>query len=965
MPAGGRVVFVCEEAIADSDLVHAVHEIAPETRLVTAGGLVDRLDVLDPDTIVIELGIHDAEFLAELPKKVAKKTRLLGVGDLKAAALEPQDSPFDCVLFSEPTEEVLRAALEGAPPTNHERVLDELLPISMLGGDLPSILVDVCVRAARAFDADDCLLIMSQENTCYTAGSVSEDTLQALMPTCDVVCALGTTLISVPNTKHPYRTFLGVPLAHDNAPPIAHLLLCRTDSVPFDKETRRLVRNFCRRVATDLSWRLVQERLLADRDKMHDVPRVDPVLGVANRTALDEELPQLVAASERIGEPFSVAIIDVDGLRLINERRGYPAGDAVLTHIAQLARKNTRPTDFVARYAGDAVAVLLPGVDKAGATQTLTQILSEIDATPVLHETKEVNLTVSAGIAELAYDEETGEMALSRAMAARRSARIHGDVIATADASMIADAPAQADFAIGSTLGGVYQIRHEISRGAFGVVYRAEDMALGRQVALKLLRPDLAADTAFVERFRSEAATLARIRNPNLVQVFAFGVDGQNVYFAMELVEGQALDERIDSARRRMRHLPLSEVTSTIDQVAHALDAVHQAGMLHRDVKPENVLIDRVHRRCVLVDVGIAVRLGSDKNPAGTPGFTAPEVFGAIGESPATDVYSLGALAYLLLTLQPPFRGAGALEILTAQTQRPQALTEIRRDLPPGIDSVLLPALDPDPAQRPQSAKELARALADVISRATGTDGRSRPRMTLEPPMRKSGPILNLNNASLRPGSTPSLRPGSQSDVSKRSSRNPSPTEKSTRGILFRSVYEILGARRGSAWIAEVKRAVPELALALGPQSTPLAWHPTNAFVQVLESLSKDDRECRQVAMQLGRAAATSSFAQFYGADIKAVTPAQALRATDNLWRCYHNWGSALVTSEEMRAEVTIEDGMPNALLCAATSGLLAGFVGQTGGRGVTVDHRTCTAEGDKACMFELTWQAATRPPTT
>jgi diguanylate cyclase (GGDEF)-like protein len=954
MPPGGRVVFVCEEAVADSDLVHAVHELNPETRLVTAGGLLSRLAALDPDTIVVELDDQKPEFLEQLGSKILPKTRLIGVGDLRATAQGAHAFPFDCVLFSDPDPETLRAALDGSPPTNLGRIVDELLTLSMLGGELPATLVDVCVRATRAFDADDCILIMTNESTCYTARSISEEVLQALVPICETVCALGTTLITTQHSQHPYRTFLGVPLTHDNAPAVAHLLLCRTDSVPFDKDARRHVRNFAGRIATDLSWRLVQERLLADREKGHDVPRVDPVLGVANRTALDEALPQLVAASERVGEPFSVAIIDVDGLRLINERRGYPAGDAVLTHIAQVASKNTRDVDLVARYSGDAVAVVLPGVNAAGAMQTLTQILSEIDAAPVLHEGKEVNLTVSAGIAELQYDEETGDVALSRAMAARRGARLHGEVIAAADAEIIADAPAQADFSIGATLGGVYQIRHEISRGAFGVVYRAEDMALARQVALKLLRSDLAADTAFVERFRTEAATLARIRNPNLVQVYAFGVDGANVFFAMELVEGQALDERIESARRRMRHLPLPEVVSTIDQVAHALDAVHQAGMLHRDVKPENVLIDRVHRRCVLVDVGIAVRLGSDKNPAGTPGFTAPEVFGAAGESPATDVYSLAALAYLLLTLQPPFRGPGALEILGMQMSRPTPLTEIRRDLPKGIDAVVLPALDPDPTVRPQSARAFAKGLSEVIARATGgAEGRNAPRMTLEPPMRKSGPIMSLSNASLRV-------PPVAADPLRRSSRNSTPTEKSTRGILFRSVYEILGARRGSAWIAEVKRNVPELAVALGPQSTALAWHPTSAFVSVLESLSKDDRECRTVAMQLGRAAATSSFAQFYGADTKGVTPAQALGVADMLWHCYHNWGATVVKAQELHAEVTINDGITSALLCSSTSGLLAGLIGQAGGRGITVGHRTCAAEGASTCLFELSWQAPT-----
>jgi diguanylate cyclase (GGDEF)-like protein len=739
MPPGGSVVFVCEEAVADSHLSHVVHAVNPELRIVDANGLLARIATFAPDTVIVELREHQGEYIAELAARLPRSTRLIGIGNLAEAGVEPGRSPFDCVVNAVPDESTLRAVLEGAPAADRDTMLDELLGLTVMGGELPDLLDELVVRVARAFDADDCVFIHDQEATGYTARPISSESLQALMPLCETVCEFGVGLVAKADARRPYRSFLGVSLSHENAPPIAHILLCRMDPIPFDPSARKHLGMLGRRLAIDLSWRLVQQRLVSDREVMHDRPRIDPVLGIANRSALDEELPQMVATSARVGEPFSVAIIDVDGLRLINERRGYPAGDAVLTHIAQIARKNTRSVDLVARYAGDAVAIALPGVASADATAMLTQILSEIDAAPVTHEDKPINLTVSAGITELQYETDTGEIGLARAMAARRGARLHGEVIAAADDTLIADAPIQADFAIGTTLGGVYQVRHEISRGAFGVVYRAEDLALGRQVALKLLRSDLAADEAFVERFRTEAATLAKIRNPNLVQVFSFGVDGENVFFAMELVEGQSLDERIDSARRRQRHLPLAEVTSTVDQVAHALDAVHLAGMLHRDVKPENVLIDRVHRRCVLVDVGIAVRLGSDKNPAGTPGFTAPEVFGAVGESRATDVYSLGVLAYLLLTLQPPFRGPDSLAILSSQMKRPTPLTQLRRDLPPGIDAVLLPALDPDPEQRPQSARALAKALSDVIAQATG--GKRVPRMTMQPPIRKTGPI--------------------------------------------------------------------------------------------------------------------------------------------------------------------------------------------------------------------------------
>ena len=900
----------------------AVSELDREVQVVTPEHALARIAEDAPTAVVVRVE-DDSKLLGEIAAKLPAETRLIAVGNLRT--LVHDRTPVDAVVMGRPDAATLRSAVEAPPPLELRTMLDELLALSVLDDDVVAALQQLTVRVARAFDADNCLLLLSQEATCYTAKPVSDSVIADLAPLCETVCEMSTTVIAP--TGRAYRAFAGVPLAQGNTP-LALLLLCRTRPVPFARDAHKYLRDFAERVAIDLAWRLVNERLLMDRDKLHDLSRIDPVLGVPNRLALQEDLAQRAAESERAGEPFSVAVIDVDGLRLINERNGYPAGDAVLHHIAQTARAKTRPQDMVARYAGDSVAIALPGMAAEDAKTLLTDILSEIDATSVMHEDKPIHLTVSAGIAELRYDNETGESALARAMTARQSARLHGDVIAVADAALVADSPSQPDFAIGTTLGRVYQIRHELSRGAFGVVYRAEDLALGRQVALKLLRPDLARDAAFVEKFRAEAATLARIRNPNLVQVYAFGVDGPSFYFAMELVEGQRLDERIDSARRRRRHLALTEVTSVIDQVADALQSVHQAGVLHRDVKPENVLIDRIYRRYVLVDVGIAVRRGSEKNPAGTPGFTAPEVFGEIGESPATDVYSLGALAYLLLTLQAPFGAGGPVEILTEQmTQPPTPPTEVRRDLPPGVDKILLSALDPDPHKRPQSARALAKGLSEALSEP----GRAKPRMTLEPQIGlRRTPI---RNASLE--SAPILKP-------------------STRGVLFRSAYEVLGTRRGNAWLADVSRDVPDLEMVVGPHGSPLSWHPTEVFVRVLDSLGEDDLDRRKIALELGHTAIDASFDQFYGANPSAVRPAQVLRLADMFWRCYHSWGAASVATRENDAEITISDGIASPFLCATTAGLFAGVTAHAGGRDVAVEHPRCSAN---KCVFRVSWR--------
>jgi diguanylate cyclase (GGDEF)-like protein len=930
------VIVVHGGVSADAELVHALHACGAAVRFATSvEEMFAQINEAAPDAVLLEVG-EEGALLAELSTRLPDTIRLIAIGDPRSIMQAPGVPSPDCVVFPQPDEETVRGVLTAGPPVDAEVLVRELLSLSLFGLDLPTSLTQLAIRLTRAFAADDCVVLLPEEATCYTAHEISNDAVADLALLCDTICQFATTVIAPPRPDRPYRAFLGLPLTHNNAP-LALLMLCRESPVAFGRNTLAHLRDLASRLSADLSWRLVHERLLVDRDKLRELSRIDPVLGVANRTALQEELSRRVAASERRGEPFSVAVIDVDGLHLVNERNGYPAGDEVLAHVAQVARMETRPQDFVARYAGDSVAIVLPGAASEEATTILTRILSAIDAEPVIHEETPINLTVSAGIAELRYDVETGEAALGRAMAARERARLHGEVIAMADASL-GEALTQPDFELGTTLGGVYQIRHEISRGAFGVVYRAEDLALGRQVALKLLRPDLARDTNFVESFRKEAATLARIRNPNLVQVYAFGVEGPNVFFAMELVEGQGLDKRIQSARRRRRHLLIPEVIGIIDQVANALEAVHRAGMLHRDVKPENVLVDRIHRRCVLVDVGIAVRRG-EKNPAGTPGFTAPEVFGHGSEAPSTDVYSLGALAYMLLTLEAPFGDASPVEILTLQTmRRPRPLTEIRRDLPPEVDTVVLPSLDPDPTRRPQSARELARALSDALARPATPPRQTVERLVERHEVRRP---VTAHNASIR------------RDSSK-------PAVPSTRGVLFRSAYEVLGARRGSAWVADVSHNLPELGLALAPQSSSLAWYPTTDFISVLRSLGDDEVERRAIAWQLGRTAVDMSFGQFYGADATASSPAEVLRAADVFWHCYHSWGTASVTASATDAEVTVTDGLAADILCVSIGGLLAGVVAHSGGLSVDVEHRTCVVDGADRCTFSVTWRLAT-----
>ena len=159
-----------------------------------------------------------------------------------------------------------------------------------------------------------------------------------------------------------------------------------------------------------------------------------------------------------------------------------------------------------------------------------------------------------------------------------------------------------------------------------GVVYRGEDLGLGRPVAIKVLRSDLASDRDLVERFRAEAGILASLHHKNLVQVYALGEHAGEVYFVMELVEGQPLSEVLRATLERREWFPTEAIAQIALEIGDALDAMHALGLIHRDVKPANILLDRERDRAVLVDVGVAVKAGDTRDAAGTPGLRRARV---------------------------------------------------------------------------------------------------------------------------------------------------------------------------------------------------------------------------------------------------------------------------------------------------------------------------------------------------
>ncbi|HEU0248359.1 MAG TPA: serine/threonine-protein kinase, partial [Gaiellaceae bacterium] len=282
------------------------------------------------------------------------------------------------------------------------------------------------------------------------------------------------------------------------------------------------------------------------------------------------------------------------------------------------------------------------------------------------------------------------------------------------------------DPVVGATLAG-YRIEGRLGRGGMSVVYLAEDLALGRKVALKVLAPELSQDSSFRERFRLESRLAASIDHPNVIPIFEAGEAEGQLYIAMRYVEGRDLRRLIDEEGA----LEPSRAVELIAHVADGLDAAHIRGLVHRDVKPSNVLIASPgeHEHVYLADFGLTKTAESEEQAravaqlSGTTDYVAPELITEAHAGTSADVYALGCVLYEALTGQVPFPRSSELETLVAHIDEPVPKpSEARSELPGALDAVVQRAMAKNPAERHASAAELAAA-----ARATLPSG-GRPR---------------------------------------------------------------------------------------------------------------------------------------------------------------------------------------------------------------------------------------------
>ena len=258
---------------------------------------------------------------------------------------------------------------------------------------------------------------------------------------------------------------------------------------------------------------------------------------------------------------------------------------------------------------------------------------------------------------------------------------------------------------------GQYMLTERIGRGGMATVYRAYQPSLDRDVAIKVLPEYFAEEASYRERFQHEAQAIARLRHPNVLEVFDFGVEDGVAYIVMELVEGGTLADRLG------RPMELKNVLALLQPLGSAVDYAHLKGVLHRDIKPSNVLM-RVDGTPVLADFGLARLAGSARrltaigSVMGTPEYMSPEQATDQELGPASDLYSLAIIAYEMLTGRVPFEAKTPAAVLVSQVTRPMPVPrELTGELSAHIEDVLRRALAKNPADRYRSAASLVSAL--------------------------------------------------------------------------------------------------------------------------------------------------------------------------------------------------------------------------------------------------------------
>lgn len=267
-----------------------------------------------------------------------------------------------------------------------------------------------------------------------------------------------------------------------------------------------------------------------------------------------------------------------------------------------------------------------------------------------------------------------------------------------------------------AALGPQYRLERQLGHGGMGVVYLARDTTLDRPVAVKVVHPDLAVHRSITERFLAEARMIARLRHPGIIAVHTAGEATGIIYYVMDYVPGESLRQRL----LRQGQFPVAMVQRIVADLADALHAAGSAGLVHRDVKPENILLDEATGRAMLADFGIARVMAGEVDgvrtaqgvAVGTPTYMSPEQAAGEQVDPRSDLYSLGVVAYEMLAGRPPFRADNAAAVASKHLAEQATPVATRRpETPPSLAHSVMRALEKDPARRWQTGAEMRDAV--------------------------------------------------------------------------------------------------------------------------------------------------------------------------------------------------------------------------------------------------------------
>ena len=301
---------------------------------------------------------------------------------------------------------------------------------------------------------------------------------------------------------------------------------------------------------------------------------------------------------------------------------------------------------------------------------------------------------------------------------------------------------------------GSYRLLERLGEGGMGAVYRAVHRKLGRQVAIKVLQRDLTNDRGIINRFFHEARAANTIRHDNVIEVYDFVEDGESVYFVMELLRGRDLHDAIHRRPAALGPIEPARAVLVIEQIAAGLHATHARSIVHRDLKPENIFLCQRHGVddfVKIIDFGVAKLDRPDGLSTvagavlGTPEYIAPEQARGLTVDGRADIYSLGCIAYEMLTRHQVFGGGTRAEVLTRQIKiDPPPLRQFAPELPPALDAAVLQALAKDARARPATARVFAESLAAALERSLHDPGafHAGDRPTGEQPRRRSAGLV-------------------------------------------------------------------------------------------------------------------------------------------------------------------------------------------------------------------------------